>query len=71
MKEQLKRLNKLKINLDLFYVITFYRNSIQLQGVLTKESFQECKKFVDFEFESVGEWLHGSAEGLSITLTLN
>jgi len=71
MKEQLKRLNKLKINLDLFYVISFYRNDIKLQGVLTKESYQECKKFVDFEFERYGEWLEGSSEGLSITLTLS
>lgn len=71
MKEQLKTLNKLKINLDLFYNISFYRNDISLQGILTKESFQECKKFVDFEFDSIGEWVHGSTKGLVITLTLN
>lgn len=70
MEEQLKNLKELGINLELFYSINFYRNEIRLQGVLTKESFRQCSKFVNFEVERVGEWLSGSSEGLNITLTI-
>lgn len=71
MEEQFRKLHKLGINLDLFYVISFNRSEIRLQGILTKQSFQECKKFVEFKLDDVGEWVEGSSKNLNITLTFN
>ena len=70
MNKQLKKLNGLEINLELFFVISFRENEIRLQGKLTEESIEECKKFVDLKLNTDMNWLSGSREELHITLCL-
>jgi hypothetical protein len=68
MNTQLKKLNGLEINLDLFYVISFSEREIRLQGKLTEQSVEECKKFVDLKLDTDMNWLSGSKGQLHITL---
>lgn len=68
MNTQLKKLNGLEINLELFYVISFSKSEIRLQGKLTEQSVEECKKFVDLKLDTDMNWLSGSKGQLHITL---
>lgn len=70
MKEQLKKLNELGIDLDLFYVVTIREYGIDLQGLATEKTLNLCSKFVSFKFINDHNWLAGSKDGINITLTL-
>jgi hypothetical protein len=69
MKKQLAILNKLKIDFDLFYVVSVKDNEIRLQGRATQETIDACKFMVDFEFNQEWGFLTGERNGISITLT--
>lgn len=69
MKKQLAILNKLKIDFDLFYVVSVKDNGIRLQGRATEETINACKGLVDFEFNKEWNFLTGEHNGISITLT--
>ena len=69
MKKQLKKLNALEINLDLFYVITFRDYEIRLQGTWTEESLIECEKLFKLELDPLVKWMFGNKDGIFITLT--
>ncbi len=69
MKKQLEILNEIQLNLDLFYVISFNRSGIQLQGEANPESISQAKKFVELVFDNEHGWLAGKNDFISIILT--
>lgn len=69
MKKQLKKLNALEINLDLFYNISFINREIRLQGTLTEESLIECEKLFKLKLDPIMDWICGTKDGITITLT--
>ena len=69
MKKQLKKLNALEINLDLFYNISFINREIRLQGTLTEESLIECEKLFKLKLAPIMDWICGTKDGITITLT--
>jgi hypothetical protein len=69
MKKQLAILNAIQLDLDLFYVVSFRKERIQLQGEATPEAIVQSKKFVELNFNNVNNWLSGKNEFIEITLT--
>lgn len=69
MKNQLEILNALEINLDLFYCISFREYEIRLQGIITDEAVRECNNLVKLQLDHEMNWLTGTIENITITLT--
>lgn len=69
MKKQLAILNAIQLDLDLFYVVSFRKERIQLQGEVTPEAIVQSKKFVELNFDNSNNWLSGKNEFIEITLT--
>lgn len=69
MKKQLEILSSIQLDLDLFYVISFGKSSIQLQCEANQESISQAKKFVELNFDNKHGWLNGKNDFISITLT--
>jgi hypothetical protein len=69
MKEQLKKLNELEINLNLFYAVSFGEHGISLQGHAEQETIKQSNKLVSLEFIKEHILLTGSENGINITLT--
>jgi hypothetical protein len=59
------------INLDLFYCVTIWPNSIELQGHMSMPLIEYCKtqlNIVDFEVQDTN-YLQGKINNIKITLT--
>ena len=69
MKEQLKKLNELNIDLELFYSITIYNDKIILQGyysTITREMLERR----GFEFKlSKRDWIESINNKIEFILT--
>lgn len=58
-----------ELDLDLFYVVTIYRESIKLQGQANSKTIKYSKLLVDLKFNKETNFLGGSDGKIEITLT--
>ena len=71
MKNQLTAINNLKIDLGLFYIVSFSEYKIKLQGELTEYTRSHCEA-IGYKFELTNNsWLQATNEDIEIILTWN
>jgi hypothetical protein len=67
-QNQIQKLLSTKLDLENFYAIRIHSNDIQLQGLCTRLTKNECEA-AGFVFTYDGSYLVSKKDGIEITLT--